>query len=312
MVSFLRVGSLLPVVAGLGCAQILGIEDTVVESAAKPRATAEKPAFTDAGGLDAGPRQAEDARAPLAGADFRCSGTSWLIPSVETAIEVVAIIHDRETGDPVAGIRIIECKRRLGVDCSGGVARSNEDGIARLTVKRGFNGYFKLEGPDAAGNERVGQLWYLSEPISNSYVFPIDSMTREFRDSFLYDDVARDETRGEIEAQIVDCTSDTGTVQISRTAVPSAPGVAAPGIQLEITDEGFLDDDSREFYISDGKPVSPPTATVTDISGRAGFLNVIEGSVPLRALRGESGQLLAGDTVLVRSDFVTMLRLLPE
>jgi hypothetical protein len=337
---FTTIGALL---LASGCAQILGIDKTKLDpdygkdsdddsdddpaDDAMEDDTADDDTVDgggsgedDSDGPDAGPNEPDgsdpspmaDAGPPEPGTDFSCVGTNWLERSEDAELEIVATIIDIAQGTPVAGIKLTECKTRLDLACTGVQVESDENGVARVPVRRGFDGYLQVEGPDADGNERVGYLWYFSQPLYNTYAFPILAMTREFRDGFFYSDVPRDPMRGEIAIQVTDCTESTGNSEIGTEMIANAPGVSAAGITLAIPTESFIDEMSREFYFSDNFPVSPPTATSTDGSGLGGFLNVKAGRVPIQARVAASERIVGRDTLLVRADFLTTVRLLPD
>jgi hypothetical protein len=249
---------------------------------------------------------------PKPGKDFTCLGAEWLTRSDDTTLEIVATISDIATGDPVVGLKLTECKTRLDLSCTGVQVLSDDKGVARVPVRRGFNGYLKVEGPDTKGTEYVGYLWYFSQPLYNTYSFPILAMERTFRDGFFYSGLTRNPKRGEIAVQVTDCTAETDTSDVDGEPILKAPGVPAAGIRLSISNPSFLDKDSREFYFSNGLPVSPPTATSTDASGLGGFLNVKAGPVPLTATPEGSKKVISSDTLLVIEDFLTTVRLLPE
>lgn len=324
----------LALLALAGCAQVLGIEETKLDPALTaddaPNDDEADTGVPDDQGDDDTPKMDADVpnppddgggvkmdssmpmNPPKPGENFMCLGTDWLERSDETALEIVATITDIATGNPVEGLTLTECKTRLDLNCAGAQVVSDANGVARVPVRRGFNGYLRVEGPDSRGTEYVGYLWYFSQPLYNTYSFPILAMDRTFRDGFFYSGLTRIPTRGEIAIQVTDCTLDTGTTDIGGSPILNAPGVAAPKIKLNVANASYLDGDSREFYFSNQLPVSPPTATSTDASGLGGFLNVKAGPVPLTATPEGSKKVIASDTLLVVEDFLTTVRLLPE
>lgn len=298
-----------------GCAQVLGIEDTRLEvSASEPEPAVDD----DEPSTDAGPP-------PEPGYDFSCQGRDWLPESEDDAIEIVARIVEI-TSPPnspvfVEGMTVRVCRSRLDITCSGGVeVLSDADGLARVEVTKGFNGYLRIEGPDASGAERVGYLWYFSQPLRNTYVFPILSMTPEFRDTVIYgteigSNITRDETRGEIAINVTDCSQPAPpTQEIEGQEFLAAPGVNAPEVHLEITDDDLADEMTRQFYFSDNQVVWPRREAdqLTDATGLGGFLNVRAGTIPIAAVPTTLGEASAEDTLLVRANFLTTVRLLPD
>lgn len=316
---------------GTGCAQILGIEETrLVEPEPEP----EPDADDDGAGSsqDAGPAAADDdpvlehdAGPAAAGEDFDCLGTQWLEEAEESRIEIVARIVEITSPitDPifVEGMRVTVCQSRLDISCSGGEETfSNAEGVARVEVSKGFDGYLRIEGPDATGEERVGYLWYFSQPLRNTYVFPIFSMTPAFRDEVIYgaelgSGISRDPDRGEIAINVTDCSeADPPTQDVEGEEVLSAPGQNAPRVHFAISDEDLVDDATRQFYFSNGPPVWPRREDdqLTDATGLGGFLNVRPGTIPIEAVPQSLGRQSGTDTLLVRAGFLTTVRLLPQ
>lgn len=278
----------------LGCAQVLGIEETELAVVSSD--------------------DENDSADTSAGADFSCVGSDWLTRSDDTTIEVVATITDLATADPVEGLTMTECRTRLDQSCSGTSVQSDAGGIARIQVRSGFNGYLKLEGPDVGGIEYVGYLWYFSQPLYNTYTFPILAMTPGVLQDSFYGDSERGDDRGEIAVQVTDCTEDTGTTTIDDEEILNAPGIPAAGLTLEVSDDDLLDDDSIEFYFSNTIPVGEayPSDKYTDDSGLGGFLNVQEGPVSFSARSVETDEAVGSDTLLVQAGFLTTARLLPD
>lgn len=308
-------GLLLPLTGA--CAQVLGIEETELDppgdSADDDGADDDEPA------PEAGPP-------PVPGEDYRCIGTDWLEEAKGNRIEIIARIIEIESSGapnptPVEGMTVRVCRSRLDIACSGGMqVTSDSEGLARVEVDKGFNGYLRIEGPDALGTERVGYLWYFSQPLLNTYVFPILAMTPAFRSDVIYggalgSNIAWDEERGEIAINVTDCsTPDPASQDVEGDEVANAPGVNAPGVHFAITDEDLFDEQTRAFYFSEGNPIWPRRSPdqVTDSSGLGGFLKVPAGTIPIEAVPASLGRASATDTLLVRANFLTTVRLLPE
>jgi hypothetical protein len=302
------------------CAQVLGIEETELVPEQEPEP---EPAddFVDGGTSGESTYYYYDAGPALPGEDFSCLGGSWLPEAEEDNIEIVARIVDIALGTPIEGMSVRVCRSRLDIACAGGdVVQSDAEGLARVEVPKRFDGYLRIEGPDATGAERVGYLWYFSQPLLNTYVFPIFSMTPDFRDQVIYGEllgsgIERDPERGEIAINVTDCSPpDPATQDVEGEPIANAPGVNAPDVHFEISDEELVDAATRQFYFSDGNPVWPRQIEdqVTDSTGLGGFLNVQPGPIPLRAVPQWLGDASGTDTLLVRAGFLTTVRLLPE
>lgn len=302
-----------------GCAQVLGIEETTFVPPEPESTPDDDGADDDEMPMEAGPP-------PEPGQDYRCMGSDWLAPAQGNKIEIIARIIEIETSaspnpTPVAGMTVGVCRSRLDFTCSGtNRVVSDENGLVRVQVDKGFNGYLRIEGPDAAGTERVGYLWYFSQPLVNTYVFPIFSMTPEFRQGVIYgsllgSNIDWDPTRGEIAINVTDCSSPVpATQEVDGVEVANAPGVNAAGVHFIIDDDEVIDEATRTFYFSEGNPVWPRRLQdqVTDASGLGGFLNVPPGPIPISAVPQSLGEPSAQDTLLVREGFLTTVRLLPE
>jgi hypothetical protein len=302
---------LLPLVGA--CAQVLGIEETELEVS--------RPQNDDDRGDDDSSMQPEP---PAAGEDYRCIGTDWLEEANGNRIDIIAHIIEIETSGapnptPVEGMTVRVCRSRLDIACSGGMeVESDADGLARVQVDKGFNGYLRIEGPDANGTERVGYLWYFSQPLINTYVFPILAMTPDFRRDVIYgaalgSNIEWDEERGEIAINVTDCSDpEPATQDVEGEEVANAPGQNAPGVHFSIADEDVIDEQTRAFYFSEGNPLWPRRSGLTDASGLGGFLRIPPGTIPIEAVPESLGEASATDTLLVRANFLTTVRLLPE
>lgn len=295
------------------CAQVLGIEETTYE-----------PVREGDDGADDDAMMEEEVPPP--GEDYRCIGSDWLEEAAGDRIEIIARIIEIETAGaprptPVEGMTVRVCRSRLDIDCMGGSeVESDAEGLARVEVDKGFNGYLRIEGPDASGTERVGYLWYFSQPLVNTYVFPILAMTPGFRSDVIYggalgSKIEWTEERGEIAINVTDCSPpDPPTQDVEGDTIANAPGLNAPGVHFSITDEELIDDQTRAFYFSEGNPVWPRGAAAqrTDASGLGGFLRVPPGAVPIEAVPESLDEASATDTLLVQANFLTTVRLLPE
>lgn len=311
-----------------GCAQVLGIEETKLEEPIDMEGDDDP---VDSGSDDDDDTNADDDVVPDAdtpnenpGEDFRCLGDTWLEEADSERIEIIASITEIDSGtNPiyVEGMKVRVCRSRLDISCSGGAeVESDANGLARVEVDKGFDGYLRIEGPDANGIERVGYLWYFSQPLMNTYIFPIAAMTPDFRRDVIYgaalgSGIEWDDTRGEIAINVTDCSEpDPQRQEVDGEEVLSAPGVNAPGVHFAITDEDAFDEATRQFYFSGGNPVWPRRVAdqITDVLGLGGFLNIPPGPVPIEAVLESVGATIGSDTLLVRANYLTTVRLLPQ
>jgi hypothetical protein len=265
--------AILPVLLGAlglgGCAKILGIEGTEL--------------------------------AP--GLDFACVGRVPRPQGDGSEVEIVAAIVDIATGVPLEGVRVVRCLTRLDLACeSTEPVFSDADGLVRVPVTSGFNGYLRIEDPDDDTTDAglVTYFWYFSEPIveTRAEPFPIYAMTRAFRRDVLYAQAgAPDPGLGEVAINATDCED-----------------ADAPGIHFEITTPARIGSSTVPFYFANGQIVVPsmPEGEVTDVSGLGGYLGVKPGSVGIRSLLVDTGDKVAEDTLLVQPDVLTTVRLLPQ
>jgi hypothetical protein len=81
----------------------------------------------------------------------------------------------------------------------------------------------------------------------------------------------------------------------------------AQGVRLVSSD---ADQQSSSFYVL--KRIPSLTATETDSSGRAGFINLPAGSVSLASEIAANGRRIAAVSILVRPGAITYLSLVPS
>jgi hypothetical protein len=86
-----------------------------------------------------------------------------------------------------------------------------------------------------------------------------------------------DPTRGTAILLAVDCSGD-----------------SASGVRFEVPTS---DDQSQEFYLINQGPVTPPTATATDVDGFGGYFNLVPSAAVARAFREKD------DTYIGESSF---------
>lgn len=232
-------------------------------------------------------------------ANLACVGSNTPPMGDGSPTDIVARIVDLGTGEPVEGLHVRRCATRLDAVCAGEVYTSDADGLVEVPVNTPFNGYLRIEDPLGDGEANyVTYFWYFSQPIvgPREEPFPISAMTRATRNFLLYNGTTTDPTlRGEIAINSTDCADEN-----------------ASGITFEITTPASADADTHAFYQSDVQILIDPANAQTDGAGLGGFLGVKPGSVGIRALHAASGTVVAEDTLLVRPDVLTTVRLLPQ
>jgi hypothetical protein len=260
-------------VAVAGCAQIVGIEDTEL--------------------------------APIEpGQNLTCVGKVPTPVGDGSDVEIYARIVDiTDPTSPVEGMRVVPCASRLQQNCDTSTTYfSDENGEVRVPVQSGYNGYLRIEDPmgDVSPEGWITYFWYFSEPIveTRETPFPISAMRRGFRKDFVYPaDNPQDSLLGEIAINATDCGD-----------------VNAPGIHFEITTQSSIGDSTIPFYFANGLINLPSMddPQETDASGLGGYLGVKAGQAGIRAILTATGETVAEDTLLVRPDVLTTVRLLPQ
>ena len=162
------------------------------------------------------------------------------------------------------------------------------DGVITLPLTEGFNGYIEITSDDM-----VPTLLLFPAPLTPDLATSLSALPVSllpFEALLAFGDAANIElspTSGVVSINTFDCL-----------------GPAAPDIRLE------LNSPAVPFTFVDGLPIAFLDTTTDDGSG--GFANVLPGLVVVRGFRKGTMDLIGLETVLVRSQWVTVGSLMPQ
>jgi hypothetical protein len=221
----------------------------------------------------------------LAADAWSCADHATLVAKSSAKIPVDFTLFDAVSQKPVVGAEAALCGK-LDIECSSPMStvRADADGAVHFEVAPLFDGYVQLTGD---GYDHT--LVFLPRAVSaiSLGAFPL---TSGIATAGLQAQLGKPliPGTGRILARIADC-------EMADTA----------GVSLSGENMG---DDAAGFYSVSGLPSF--TATATDDSGFAGFLNVAPGSITLTA-QLEGGRKVSRVSVLIRPDYVTIRRIQP-
>lgn len=303
---FIAFGSLLGVV---GCANVLGIEDTEVVPSCQPGDFA----------YDGGNGPGEGSRNGGTNQNFSCVGNLPVGQIAETAtvnitLVIVNLVNPAET---ISGMKVRACASRADVKCTTNPveAVSDENGFATLQVatldgrtRTGYTGYFEITGPDSQGRAFIPYLQYFSRPIITDRVYPVAVVRPEdFANQFPEDtEVASDPNYGVLAFEAVDCEN----------AKLDGAAQGAPNVRFSVSNScEQLSAASREFYFDGSTPST--SASKTQAAGLAigGFIGVTPGSsVVVQGYWNTGAQNLkvVEERIAVRAGWLTTMRFEPN
>jgi hypothetical protein len=196
---------------------------------------------------------------------------------------------DYVTGEIPVDLQVLACHRG-DVQCTSPVGPAigpAENGVVEVEVALGFNGYLEVR---AAG--MVPMLYFFPDALSPELVeqiqeVPLGLLSLDSLGAFgASSQSGLDLALGVVSMNAFDCQ-----------------GPNAKGVRLESNAEGL------PFAFVDGLPV--PFLNTTSEEGSAGFANVPPGLVVIKGYNEES-ELVGLETVLVRSQWVTVGSLMPQ
>ncbi|MBX3185215.1 MAG: hypothetical protein KIT72_08205 [Polyangiaceae bacterium] len=303
----LAYGAGLACLLSLGCANVLGIEDT--EEA--PACQSGDYSYNGGDGPGEGPRVGGR------GEDYSCVNN---LPqplaesdTVDISLVIVNLINPTE---PIGGIKVRACGSRGDVNCTNVVAQavSGADGSATLTVPTrsnrgltGYQGYLEFEGPDSQGRVFMPYLQFFTRPVTRDRFFPLLLVRREDFVTLFSDhqDVAGDSSLGALALEAVDCPN----------AMIDQGAVGAPNVRFAIADScRHLTASSQEFYFANSVPSTTVKATQSALA-IGGFIGVKPANdVVVEAYWRTDAQNLrvVQDRVIVRPGALTTLRFEPN
>jgi hypothetical protein len=216
---------------------------------------------------------------------WSCAVHAPLVDKSSKKFSVDFNLFDAVSMKPAAGIDASLCGK-LDIECSlpTGTMKTEADGVVRFDVSSAFDGYVQLnaEGYDPT----MIFLPPVTEALSLGQ-FPLTTM------------VATAVLGGQLGKPLL---PNTGRVLVTTTGCDKQ---TASGVTLSGENMG---DDAAVFYAVGGFPSF--TASETDSSGFAGFVNVLPGSVTLSAALSD-GRKIGRVALFVRANYVSVRRLQP-
>jgi hypothetical protein len=222
---------------------------------------------------------------------WSCAAHAPLVATSSAKLSVDFSMFDAIESYPVAGVRARVCIK-LDFECKTpqDELTTGADGVIRFDVPPLFDGYVLVTGNDKNGDEYDPTMMFLPQTLEDLSLgaFPLTSK------------VASAGLAGTLGKSL---EPGTGRVLATITGCDRQPtsGVALSGENMG--------DSAVGFYVVDGFPTF--SASGTDSSGFAGFVNVSAGSVTLNAQREENGGRVGRVGVFIRPDYVSIRRIQP-
>lgn len=194
---------------------------------------------------------------------------------------------------PVKAASVDVCDK-LDLDCTGknpdspkGL-KSAADGLVSFSVVQGFDGFIRVSSPEV-----VDSRIFVGRPII------VPPQVKEVRllspnDYSLLIKFAKeteDPTRGTSILLAIDCQ-----------------GLSASGVRFE---SPSVDAQSREFYLINQAPTTPPAATQTDVDGFGGFFNMPVGASVARSFRASDSARVGESSFQVLAKTISYVLIAP-
>ncbi len=194
---------------------------------------------------------------------------------------------------PVAGATVDVCEK-LDLGCTGtnpdtpkGL-KSAADGLISFKVAQGFDGFIRVTS-DQTVDSRIFVGRPIITPPAVKSVRLLSPNDFSLLVSFAKETV--DPTRGSSILLAVDCQ-----------------GLAAGGARFE---SPSVDTKSREFYLINQAPTTPPAATQTDVDGFGGFFNMPVGSAVARSIRAADDAHIGESSFHVLANTISYVQIAP-
>jgi hypothetical protein len=226
--------------------------------------------------------------------DYSCVATEARSTPI-TAVDPPPLVYSVQAVDFISGLtppslRIRACYR-TDIQCLAPVTPSlapDATGVVTLPLTLDFSGYLELTGDGV-----VPTLYFFPDLLTPDLIerleqVPLALLSPESLAGFGGTSrLALDPGTGIISMNTFDCS-----------------GPNAAGVRLE------LDSKAVPFAFVDGLPV--PYQDTTTEEGAAGFANVPPGLAVVKGFKGESTEVVALETVVVRAQWVTIGALMPQ
>ena len=233
-------------------------------------------------------------KAPVIDPVWGCLG-SVVEPVPDKTKKVALSVKLTFAGDksPVVGVNVDVCDK-LDIGCTGtnpdspkGLM-SGSDGLVAFSVAQGFDGFVRLSSPQI-----IDSRIFVGRPIiTPPTVKEVRLLSKN--DFTILANLAKekaDPTRGTSILLAVDCQ-----------ALP------ANGARFE---SPSIDGMSREFYLINQAPTTPPAATQTDVDGFGGFFNMPVGSAVARSFRASDGTFVGESSFHILAETISYVQIAP-
>jgi hypothetical protein len=218
---------------------------------------------------------------------WSCLGSvDWSPPAQSRLATVIIRVRDLVTEQPMLGVTARLC-RKLDLTCSQPIGEdlvADQDGNLVMRVEAGFDGYAELRAKD-----KMPGLYFFYPPVDKDRDVPfVPLLSPPLLAQF-----------AQLNSQ--QPTSDRGHVLL---VAYDCPGHPAEGVHLSTPDG-----DGTAFYVVDKFPKI--SATATDRSGRAGFINLKAGTVTVVGELADERR-VSSLGLLIRPGAITYTALVPS
>ena len=233
-------------------------------------------------------------KAPVVDPVWGCLGS--VVEAMPDKTQKVALsVRLAFAGDksPVVGVNVDVCDK-LDIDCTGknpdspkGL-KSGPDGIVSFKVAQGFDGFVRLTSPDIIDSRIFVGRPIITPPsikevrlLSKNDYSTLANLAKE----------TADPTRGTSILLAVDCQ-----------------GLPVGGASFQ---SPSIDTKSREFYLINPAPTTPPSATQTDVDGFGGFFNMPVGTSVARSFRASDGTFVGESSFHILAATISYVQIAP-
>jgi hypothetical protein len=162
------------------------------------------------------------------------------------------------------------------------------DGMVSLHVRQGFDGFLRVKGPEVM-DSRIFVGRPILTPPTVKEVRLIRPQEYTYLVGFANEEV--DSTRGTAILLGVDCQF-----------------LPVSGVRFESPN---MDAKSKDFYLINQLPTSPPAATETDVDGFGGILNMAVGSAIVRSYRADDEVYIGEATFHILASTLSYVQVAP-
>ena len=224
--------------------------------------------------------------------DWTCLGSvTWPTPLL-TTIDMTGTVQDYLTDAPIAGATVKVCAR-TDTDCTAPLDEGTTDALGEAVVtvplgSTGFDGYF-----DIAAAGYVPALRYTVDPITSVPSAAASTAPLITTTTFA------------MLAGAAGITIDPARGHLILTAMDCEPAFAA-GVALTVD---TADSSSTRLYMVGGLPST--TATETDVSGGAGYVNLPAGAATVSTSLAATSDAVGSTDINIRAGAIAMFTMPP-